>query len=537
MAKGLFGRLIKKTAQKATKKVVKKTTPKTTTAAKQAAVRAKARKAAKTKVNIPKPSRKVGQQATLNGKAVYWGGKDWGWQSKASLTKITNGTKKTPPAKPNTTKLPVSKSENSPEVTRTRTKSAERSRKDQGYESREERLATNRALSRKPKKVTDKKGVTASEPQPTSRQYTRGSKSTPTKTTTTKTKGAKIPSKTVVSSTTKTPAKAKPTPKGRPTKKPPLNKTPAKSVSKGKTVNGTGLKGKKLGPTAKTAKATNPSSKVVGEMRDNARKWARKNVDKFETKKMAENAIKARMDTVGMTGRQRQMYKQALTKEMNAQKKRVRELSERKAMRSQKRDALNSSPSQSLQDMNQSLNNDRNQNLRRSDQIKDPKGRARKLSADMTDRKARGTLKKITHKPDNSTYKRAENKAKPPVKKPDPSKTPDSNRTGTRKFANGKKESINRSSSAAQRTRARSNSPAAQKADSERKASKGLDKVLGKKSTSTKAPARSAAAKARLRKGNDSARAHAQEMRELNRMTVNERKDYRDRMKILGNKR
>lgn len=191
MAKGLFGRLLRKATTKAPK-VVKKPTKKATTAAKQTAVRARATKAAKTKVNIPKAGRKVGQQATLNGKPVYWGGKDWGWQSKASLTKIENGSKTKPPAKPNTTRLPVSTTDRSPEVARTRSKAVRRSRKDQGYDSREERLATNRAQNRQPKQVTDRKGVKASEPQVTGPQYTRGTKPK-SRTKTTETKGSQNP--------------------------------------------------------------------------------------------------------------------------------------------------------------------------------------------------------------------------------------------------------------------------------------------------------------------------------------------------------
>lgn len=347
--------------------------------------------------------------------------------------------------------------------------------------------------------------------------------------------------KKVVSRTTRAPSKAPVTPKGRPTKEAPLNKTPAKAVSSGRKVDGTGLKTKRLGPTSKTAKATNPSSKVVGEMRENSRKWARKNANKYTTKKAKENAIKAQVETVGMTGRQRQMYKQALTKEMNQGSKRVRELSERKAMRSQKRDALNSAPSQSLQDMRQSLNNDRNQNLRRSDQIKDIRGRAKKLSADMTDRKAKGTLPKITHKPDNSTYKRAENKSKPPTVRKKPPKAPVTNKVGTRykakKGPDGKVRSTGEKIGTLRRSqKTKADSATTRRTDAQRKAMQGINRELGKKPTAPKAPVRSATAKARLRKGNDSARAHAQEMRELNSMSVNERKAYRDRMKKLGNK-
>ena len=70
------------------RQTVRAGTKQTVRSARQTA-RTRAARAAKTTVQTAPAARKVGTKAVLNGKEVYWGGKDFGWQSKSSLTNIT----------------------------------------------------------------------------------------------------------------------------------------------------------------------------------------------------------------------------------------------------------------------------------------------------------------------------------------------------------------------------------------------------------------------------------------------------------------
>lgn len=117
--KGASGAGARKTVRAGTKQTVR--------SARQTA-RTRAARAARTTVQT---NPRVGTKAVLKGKEVYWGGKDYGWQSKASLTKITNGKKKAATKASKSSTYPVGKSDKSPLVGRARAKAAEKSRRRQ----------------------------------------------------------------------------------------------------------------------------------------------------------------------------------------------------------------------------------------------------------------------------------------------------------------------------------------------------------------------------------------------------------------------
>ena len=353
----LLGRLLKLGGKKAVKPTVKKVTKSSTTAARRRALVEKARKAAKTTVQT---NPKVGPKAVLKGKEVYWGGKNWGWQSKDSLTKITGDKPKArvtgKPQKPKYASAPPKKG-----TAASGTRDSANGTKTLAARGRSGAKARERLAAKRTKPRTDNRFRTDPE---TGSRIAVGN---PTK----KPK--------VVSRTTKTPSKAPATPKGRPTTKPPLNKTPAKTVTTGKKVPAGTLKGKRLGPTSKTAKATNPSSTPRGVVQENSRKFGRRLNKKYLNKERARIKNDTAKATEGMNAAQRQKWKEQQTAAMNKKGRRVRELAERKATRSQLRDRFNASPSNSSQDPYATSGVWRNR-------ITDAKAKA--MSEDMTTRRS-----------------------------------------------------------------------------------------------------------------------------------------------------
>ena len=340
---GLLKRLIKKTAQKATKKVVKKKpTVKPTVGTQRRAVRTKATKASKTKVQTAPASRRVGTKATLNGKPVYWGGKDWGWQSKASLTKITDGTKKTPPAKPNTTNLTKPKHSTAPPKKGDGPKgtrdSASGSKTITAKGSEAQKLRKRAAAKRTSKskvntRLRTEEGSGSKIAVAPGVKKTPGAKKSGTKTTQlTKAQrdrrtltnkrdiGAKAAADKTPKSTSKTTSQA-----GGP-------------VNKGRDVkNSTDITAKqrdgqstKYG-TAKKPKATNAPQIREGKVRDNSRVDAREAVDSFKSK--ASKVIKERVDK--KEGREASRLRQTLTRKAKQSEKKIKSAAEAASKNSQ----------------------------------------------------------------------------------------------------------------------------------------------------------------------------------------------------------
>ena len=542
-AKGLFGRLLKKTATKATKKVVKKTPKvKPTVGAKRKAVRTKAKTAAKTKVNT---NPKVGTKAVLKGKDVYWAGKNYGWQSKASYNKVVKPTagqkitssvaSKTKPKTTGTTSKPKyasapPKKGDAPKGTRVSANGSKTiTAKGRSTQKLRERAAAKR--TGKPKtntrvrteidtgsKVATAPGVKRPPGSPK-----RGT-NRPTKLTArerqrallTKNRdiGAKAAAAKTPKSTTRTVKEA-----GAP-------KPSQRGYSAGSEPRNTRSAARKAQTEAqkKAALTQRPPSKQVGGARTTAEaaQGAAKAGFKRKSETVVQRRLKALDNDKSLSGVERQRAKKKLLAEQNKASTRVGRAAREKSLEDSRRSQLNRSPSSSKQDPK-----DLKQSNTARKSSRDLMREAGKLTQDMTTRKAAGKLgptrsmgakggKTASNSEGlkiGSSTKSLTSKQKATIIKPT-----EVDVVGTR-TKGGKQTPIKRSSSAAEKAKVRSSSPATQKAAAERKASRGIDKALGKQPASTKAPTRSAARTKTLR---EKSRQMTAEMREFKSLPKSE---------------
>ena len=219
---------------------------------------------------------------------------------------------------------------------------------------------------------------------------------------TTSTKGAKspTPSKTA-SRTTKTPSQAKAEKRGIPFRK-PANKTPAKRKTTGRTIDDSkSNKLKNTSPTGnkrQTPKGTNPSQKVTGDVEQTARNARRDSRSSFDAK--ARAVIQQRLRDSGLRGGdpKYKKLKRDLEKKAKEGSLRVGDAAEAKTRSSFKAN-LNQSPGKAYAGDSRNKAGFRNQVGNRDSNNRLTGSKIRKLSEDMSARKAAGKLPPIKQSP------------------------------------------------------------------------------------------------------------------------------------------
>ena len=532
MAKGVIGRLLKKAASKGARSTVrnKTTSAPTSTAAKRAAVRTKAKTASNTKVQTAPSSRRIGTKATLNGKDVYWGGKNFGWQSKASLTKITNGKTKpkvtgqaqkpkfsaAPPKKGAAPKGTRDQANNSKTIT-ARGRSAQRLRERTaatrtGKPIPSTRLRTDPDTGRKVATAPGVKNPPGSPKRGTNRPR-RLTKAQEQRARLVKNRdiGAKAVDKKTPKTTARTSKEA-----GSP-------KPSQRGYSAGQEVKELRADLRKAQTKLLTSRALakRSPSKQVGNATRTAESAAAGAKASFKRK--AETIYKQRLEKINnsttLTGRQKQKARETLKSEVNKASTRVGRAAKAKSLEDSKRSKLNRSPTSSKQDPKDL----KQSNLQRKSS-RDLMRESQKLSEDMSRRKASGKLSPVRSMGDAGGKKAStseglktgrSNKDLTSKQKAKTVKAKETDTVGTRTTKDGKRTTLKRESSAATRAKSRANTPAAQKAQRERDLRKAADKTLGKRPTSSLTPSRSKATQNRLRARSKEMTAEMKEFRSL----------------------
>jgi hypothetical protein len=349
-------RLLRRVSNRATNRIRKNTTRATgaatrrlnngttSTTTKRRNVRTRARKAANTKVQTAPASRKLGTKATLNGKTVYWGGKNYGWQTKGSYQKIVSGKTASQNAnrKPTNT-TSVSSSSGKVPTTGNKKNAQVANRYRQGVQTVRSRQGTTNDTSRSSRTTTTntsasdakKKPVKSRTTKPTKAEQVRQVKSN------LRDRGAKS----VVRRTPKSARKTAEQAGG------PINKGADKPNTYDITASQRDGRDPNYG-TRKQPKSTNAPSKPKGRIERNSREAGREAADKFRPKasKAVAERVAREAEAKNLTPREKSNLKTKLERQAKAATKRVQKAAEQGTGASQRSAKNNPSPSAAYQE-------------------------------------------------------------------------------------------------------------------------------------------------------------------------------------------